>query len=255
MLCDQFRKANAISIGNKRFSCPVPKLALRVLQKLLLQALVLWCLCYKEPFVAPWALGTLLSAKVTFNLSEVSLVDRCPNYLVTVFLAKNPGREEALNWNEVLLFFSLPLGFLIFKNNFHLVLRWCCFHAPHSASQIGSLSVPSRHSALCTDPLFQARDLRGHSLFSFQPSQALSLAALGEEMQAVLEQLLNPSIFVADLLCAHPILQSLISEAGNSVPPHHQDNLFMCVLDPTPRPHPGLGNLLSHFQAHVQPNV
>ena len=93
----------------------------------------------------------------------------------------------------------------------------------------------------------------GHSIFSFQPSQPLSLAAFGEEMEAILDQLLNPSIFVADLLHAHPVLLSLISEAGSSVPHHSQDNLFMCVLDPTSSP--GLGNLLSHFQARIQPNV
>jgi hypothetical protein len=56
------------------------------------EALVLWGLCYKEPFVIPWAFRALFSAKVTFNLSEVSLVYRYQTIQTiwsTVFLAKN----------------------------------------------------------------------------------------------------------------------------------------------------------------------
>lgn len=67
---------------------------------------------------------------------------------------------------------------------------------------------------------------------------------------------LNSSIFVADLLHTHPVLLSLISEAGSSVPHRPHGNLFMSVLDPTSSPRLGnLQNLLSHFQAYVQPNV
>lgn len=89
----------------------------------------------------PWAFKTLLSAKVTFNLSEVSLVDRCPNYLVTIFLAKKAVQEEvkAVSWNVNLVLFCfvfLSLGFLTFKNNFHLTLQQSCFPALHSVSQI-----------------------------------------------------------------------------------------------------------------------
>ena len=117
LLYSPLGKEYAVSVREKGFSCSVPVLALQAIQKLLLQTFVLCDLCYKGPFVTPPAFRTLLSAKVTFNLSEVPLVYRRPNYSVTVFLAKKISKRRSLGTQlecESAFFLSFFLSFFFF---------------------------------------------------------------------------------------------------------------------------------------------
>lgn len=64
----------------------------------------------QRTFVIAQAFRTLLSAKVAFNYQR-SLVDRCPNCLVTVFLAKKSVRRSLdihLECGSAFLVFGIP---------------------------------------------------------------------------------------------------------------------------------------------------
>lgn len=95
----------------------------------------------------------------------------------------------------------------------------------------------------------------GHSIFYFERSPPLSLATLVRRWRPGCPEQRSPtpSPFASDLPTTHPVFFSLISEAGSNGPHRFPEHLFTCVLDLTSSHL--FGNLLSHSQAHGQPNV
>lgn len=191
--------ANAVSGHEKGFPWSVPALPLQAIQKFLLQALVLWDLCYKRPFVIPPAFRTLLPAKATFHLSEVPLVYRWSNYLVTVFLAKKKKNSKGRSLGAQLqcesvfvLFCFWSLEILYFQKQLPSYCLAVVLAALHPLSQIYFLGIPSGHLRLFTDELFQACDLQWPLNFLFSEFPALFISNCSEKTEAILANFLSP---------------------------------------------------------------
>lgn len=113
-------------------------------------------------------------------------------------------------------FFFLSLGFLTFKNIFHLTPWWWCLPATHSLSQIYSLGIPRGHLWLFTDHLFRAHDLQRPSYFLVCRVPGSFHQHRCRKTEAVLSQL--PQFpHSGQQICSMLTLSSLISEAGSNV--------------------------------------
>lgn len=163
------------------------------------------------------------------------------------------SRHSTGMWICFFFFSFLSLGFLTFKNNFHLTRWWGCLPALHSLSQIYFLGIPSGRLRLFTDQLFQAHDLQRplHFLFSEFPAPSISNLSW-EDGGHPQPTSWTPPPCAEGLFAAHCVLY-YISEAGSTVPHRLHHHLFRCVLDPASSHL--LRNLLSHFQVCTQANV
>lgn len=84
-----------------------------------------------------------------FSFVIQPLVYGSPNCSVIVCIAKRASQGRSLGaqmeCESDFFFFFLSLGFLTFKNIFHLTPWWWCLPATHSLSQIYSLGIPRGH--------------------------------------------------------------------------------------------------------------
>lgn len=123
-----------------------PSLAPQAIQKLPLQTFVLYML--QRTFYYNTGIQNLAFCQGNFSFIIHPLVYGCPNYSVIVFIAKKVSKGRSLGTQmecESDFFFFLALGFLTFKNIFHLT-PWCwCLPAMHSLSQIYPLGIPRGH--------------------------------------------------------------------------------------------------------------
>ena len=235
------RKDSPLSLAGSPGNSETPTSNLRTVQLML-----------QRTFYYNTGIQNLVFCQGNFSFAIHPLVYRCPNHSVIVCIAKKASKGRSLGTQmecESDFFFLLSLGFLTFKNIFHLTPWWWCLPAMHSLSQIYSLGIPRGHLWLFTDHLFRAHDLQWPSYFLFAefPAHFIS-TAVGRWRPFSANFLSCPTPGSRSAQCSPCPPFSYLRGRKQSF----HNNLFPCVLDPTSSHLPG--NLLSHFQAHIQGN-